>query len=350
MRCLTLAGALREVGIDVVFICRELKGNMCDLLEGNGYVVHRLSKPNKALAMDFVVSSHADWLEVPIKYDSDETRSVMRLLGPVDWLIVDNYALDASWEREMRPYAGKIMVIDDLADRPHDCDLLLDQNLYDNWESRYDGLVPDQCSKLLGPRHVLLRPEFMKARSNMRYRDGSVRRILIFFGGSDPTNETTKALEAIISLKRPDIAVDVVVGAGNPHKHDIKILCASIPNTTYHCQIGNMAELMMNADLAIGAGGSSLWERCFVGLPSIALVIAENQAETTKVVAKRGALFDMGRSVNVSLDQIVNSVRHVLKNPIELRLMGEAALKITEDVTFTSGYPLLKAIIKGANV
>ena len=142
------------------------------------------------------------------------------------------------------------MVIDDIADRPHDCDILLDQNLYQAMETRYDNLVPTACKKLIGPRYALLRSEFAVARENLRQRDGHVKRIVVFFGGVDPTNETAKALEAVRMLDRPNIAVDVVVGGANPNKRAIKSLCLKIPNVSFHCQVNNMAELMAAADLA----------------------------------------------------------------------------------------------------
>src|SRR5690606_26558309 len=132
------------------------------------------------------------------------------------------YSIDIQWELKLRTYVNRIMVIDDLANRRHDCDLLLDQNLYENMEQRYMGLVPETCKLLLGPRYALLRPEFREARKKLRPRDGTVRRILIFFGGTDPTNETLKAIEAVRLLNCSDIEVDVVVGAKNPHRDLIK--------------------------------------------------------------------------------------------------------------------------------
>jgi len=121
---------------------------------------------------------------------------------------------------------------------------------------------------------------------------------MVFFGGSDPTNETAKALEAIRMLNKPDIAVDVVVGSASPHKDKINELCAAMTNVVYHSQVENMAQLMANADLFIGGGGSTTWERCCLGLPSIILVVAQNQAETTAAVAKVGAIWNLGYSRN----------------------------------------------------
>lgn len=284
MRCLTLANELRQKKAHVSFICQELPGNMCDYIKQQGYPVHS----NAILATENKL---------------------------IDWLIVDHYSLDAQWETTMRPYIKKIMVIDDMANRKHDCDLLLDQNLYVDMESRYHDLVPQHCKQLLGPKYALLRPEFLSARKNLRKRDGSIKRILIFMGGSDPTNETAKALEAIILLNSPDIAVDVVVGASNPHKEQIKQLCASLPNSNYYCQVSNMAELMVKADLAIGAGGSTNWERCCLGLPSLVITIAENQEELTQTLHEQAYLISLGTKEKVSAKTIWQNLYDILNEP-----------------------------------
>lgn len=201
MRCLTLAGELKEAGAQIIFICRECEGNLCDLIEKQGIPVARISGELQS------------W-----EADAFQSLEALKKYGKADWLVVDHYSLDHRWEAGIRNAAEKIMVIDDLADRIHDNDLLLDQNLYEDLENRYNGLAPPHCIKLLGPRYALLRPEFRKARASLRKRDGIIRRILVSFGGSDPSNETAKALEAIGLLGKPEIAVDVVVGSSNPHR------------------------------------------------------------------------------------------------------------------------------------
>ena len=243
MRCLTLADELRQRGAVVSFVCREHPGNLIGLIEGKGYSVKRLPQPTSEYFVTSEDVAHAAWLGVPWQQDATETLAALGKMQP-EWLIVDHYALDCRWESILRPNVGRIMVIDDLADRSHDCDLLLDQNLYQNMATRYDELVPATCAKLLGPKYALLRPEFAQARNNLRQRDGRVRRILVFFGGVDPTNETEKAIHALVSIADRQFAVDVVVGGGNPHKQQIENLCAEHEGFHYHCQVDNMAELM----------------------------------------------------------------------------------------------------------
>jgi UDP-2,4-diacetamido-2,4,6-trideoxy-beta-L-altropyranose hydrolase len=150
MRCLTLADELRRHGASVTFICRDWDGHLQTHIMGKGYECVLL--PRSETAFHAEDDEYAHWLGVPIATDAAETLAVCAgLRKRVDWCITDHYAIDARWHSELRPHVGKIMVIDDIANRPHDCDLLLDQNLYDNADERYKQLVPAHCRLLLGP-------------------------------------------------------------------------------------------------------------------------------------------------------------------------------------------------------
>lgn len=203
---------------------------------------------------------------------------------------MDHYALDAGWERELRPDVGRIMVIDDLTDREHDCDLLLDQNLRDPDAPHYAGLVPRGCRLLLGPRYALLRPEFQAARARLRDRHGPARRVLVFFGGIDATNQTDKVLKAFELLRRDDLIADVVTSSRNPRADQIREQCRKMKNVHFHGDVGDMAGLMSEADLSIGAGGTAVWERCALKLPTLAWPVAENQSEQLHMLARNGAV------------------------------------------------------------
>ncbi|MFZ1640544.1 MAG: UDP-2,4-diacetamido-2,4,6-trideoxy-beta-L-altropyranose hydrolase [Candidatus Contendobacter sp.] len=325
MRCLTLAEALRERGAEVHFICRELPGHLGGVLAGKGYPVYWLPAPGADEAAIPAHTAHTAWLGVPWAVDADQTRDRLAGLPEIGWLIVDHYALDRAWESRMRPLVKRIMVIDDLADRPHECDLLLDQNLYEGMEQRYAGLLPADCRQLLGPRYALLRPEFREAREQLRQRDGVVRRILVFFGGADPSNETAKALRAIQRLERPDIAVDVVVGEANPHRAEIEALCAEWPNASFHCQVTHMAELMAKADLAIGAGGVSTWERAVLAVPSLVIAVAENQRRVAEHLAATGGCLYLGPAETVTTDHIQQLLPVLYTNYFLARAIGACA-------------------------
>ena len=315
MRCLTLADMLRAKGAEVEFICQELPGNMARIAQNQGFAVHlHLDKNWKADA-------------------SSSVAVVKQSCSTADLLVVDNYHLDFRWERMLRPYTNKLMVIDDLANRHHDCDVLLDQNFYLDMASRYAGLVPDDCRSFLGPAYVLLRKEFRQERKNLRKRDGNVNKILVFFGGSDSTNETVKTLQAIEKIQRDsrEFVCNIVAGAANSHLAQINELCSALANVRLHIQTNNMAQLMNEADLAIGAGGTATWERCYLGLPTITVIIAENQAETTNAVATTGAILNLGWYHSVDEQTIIDAVLNLAANPSELKKMSANALQIISE-------------------
>lgn len=308
MRCLTLAVVLRELGAEIVFVSRDVPGNCCGIIQEKGFNVIRLAGGESFDAVQ----------------DAELTAGAMG--GKADWLIVDHYGISSEWELRLRPLAGQIMVIDDLADRPHDCDALIDQNLFDDMPRRYDGLTPPGCQLFLGPRYALLRDEFISARQTLRERDGIVRRILLFFGGSDPTNETEKALQAINQPAYKNLLVDVVVGSSNPNGDRIRGLCADMPNVTFHYQISNMAELMVHADLTIGAGGSTTWERCFLGLPTIIVIVADNQDVPARATESAGLAWLAGLSTEVTVSSFAAAVSMALSHPDELAGIAKRCL------------------------
>lgn len=346
MRCLTLAENLKENGACITFICRDVEGSLVHLVQQAGYNVEILM-PEKEPVLITDKVPHALWLETTWDKDVKQTIDVFRRLNShADWLIVDHYSLDHRWESAVRAYTKKIMVIDDLADRVHDCDVLLDQNLYKQMEGRYQGLVPDYCQKLLGPEFALLRPEFLEVRKNLKKRDESITRILVFYGGSDITDETSKALDAIKSIEIPSIKIDVVVGKTNPYKSQIEQICSEIPNTTYYCQVNNMAELMAAADLAIGAGGTATWERCFLGLPSIVTVIAENQVTTVEAVAERKAIINLGWHSDVTVKTIAEVLTKTVNNPEMNSEMVQNAFEIMKNRHLYGSAPAAELLLQ----
>lgn len=309
MRCLTLASKLQEGGASIHFICKVLPGNLIDYIRDKGYHVEEITNE---------MIDHK-WTQRIF-----ESKNI-----DVDLLVVDHYGLDIVWETKMRPYVKKIMVIDDLADREHDCDILLDQNFYLNLKQRYINIVPVGCQLLLGPNYALLRDEFLSAFRSMKSRSGKVNRIFIFFGGSDPTNETEKTVHAIIPLiGKYNLHIDVVVGIANQNKKRIEVLCRENSNIHFYCQVKNIAELMSQADLSIGAGGSTTWERCFLRLPSLSVIVADNQRELTKAVATMGATMNLGESKDLLISHIQDNVVKCLKNPELIKTISQNCQKI----------------------
>ena len=327
MRCLTLADYLRQTGAEIHFVCRDHTGNLGSLLKDKAFelsVLPSTGRRNTLPSQDD--RGYANWLGVDWKTDAEQTRSaISRLHLQPDWLVIDHYALDYRWEETLSSQTGAVFVIDDLANRRHNCSVLLDHNLSLQGETRYRNLVPAECRLLCGPSYALLRPEFEVAASNLRERDGTVRRILIFFGGVDAAGMTLKACEAVVACGREDLLVDVVVGVANPRREEIREQCESHPVLRYHDQVCNMAELMAAADLAIGAGGTTTWERAFLGLPTITIPVAENQVPSTEAMADAGAIWNLGFHEAVGVDTIVSALRRVLGDPAEVRSVGDRA-------------------------
>lgn len=320
MRCLTLARQCRKDGSEVRFVCRPAAGDLCDEIRSCGFQVCLLAEGPVPL-----VGRGADSFEVA---DAAQTAAQLKA-DKTDWLVVDHYQLGIEWERRLSSMASRVMVIDDLANRRHCCDLLLDQNYYDAADKRYERLVPETCRQLLGPQYALLRDEFYQPDPPHRVFPGADRlRLLIFFGGSDATDETGKSLDALSSLPDLDLDVDVVVGAGNPRKKIIELRCNSMSNVNYHCQVENMAELMARADLALAAGGSTTWERCFLGLPALTVIVAENQRETTETLARQGAIDCLGWAEQVSAADIAVSVKKYYDNVDQLEAMSRKARQV----------------------
>ena len=261
--------------------------------------------------------------------DAEETTRALEDFVP-SWLVVDHYAIDARWERKLRAHSTvQIMVIDGIANRSHDCDLLLDQTYSPAGALRWDGLVPASCQRLVGPQFALLRPEFVSAQRNLRRRDGRVRRIFVAFGGVDEPNATALALDAIAELARPDLAVDVVVGAANPHLRQLQERCLAVDNVHLHVQVFGVAELMARADLAISAGGGLLLEQCFMQLPSIVVSIAANQIRPARALHELGAVLYVGdfstAQPEVTAQSIGESLLQLLSAPERLLHMQAIA-------------------------
>jgi len=326
MRCLTLAEELKNKGAEVGFICRDLPGNLTSFIRSKKYDVYLLPAVNESSdSSGENKSKYSEWLGVSSECDAAETRSKLLSIGCVDWLIVDHYALDEDWEMIQRDAVGNIFVIDDLADRAHDCNLLLDQNFYAEMEDRYVNLIPAECKQLLGPKYTLLRKEFRDVRSQMQKRQSEVSRIFIFFGGVDATNMTSKVLDVITNIELDAINFDVVIGSANPHREYIERLCLKNKNITLHIQVNNMAQLMSEADLCIGSGGTVTWERCCLGLPAMAFSVAENQKLLLQDSAKAGLVYAPDVDAPSS-DEIRYHLKALLQNPYLRELIGQTGL------------------------
>ena len=315
MRCLTLADTLKVQGAQICFICRRLPEYLQSLLLDRGYdfVALECSKSETC------VVEQVDFPWLGVSQENDARDSIFAISDRTwDWLIIDHYALDSRWEKMLRPYAESIMVIDDLANRYHDCDVLLDQNYSKEGLGRYSGLVPDVCRLLCGPNYALLRPEYIEYRKELRIRDGKIRKILVFFGGSDPQNMTGMALEALNHPNLKHLKIDVVIGSSNPHFKSIEQQARHRSLVTLHAPRPHLADLMANADLALGAGGATTWERMCLGLPAVVVSMADNQLPGTEALATAQLTYYLGQSSELTHESISTAVIELTAKAKEL--------------------------------
>ncbi|NML86969.1 UDP-2,4-diacetamido-2,4,6-trideoxy-beta-L-altropyranose hydrolase [Polaromonas sp.] len=327
MRCLTLADALKAQGADCHFISREHPGHLLEVIRQRGYKVNSLVAPVQPAqeAIKKIVKEapsqqrepvHAAWLGSTWQNDAQETAAILASLQP-DWLVVDHYALDQRWEEALAPHYRQLLVIDDLADRPHRCDLILDQNLGSQPE-HYSSLVPAHCQVLTGPHYALLRPEFAALRPyslQRRQAQPALRQLLITMGGVDQPNATGKVLQALKTCALPaDCRITVVMGLTAPWLQNVRELAAQMPwPTEVVVNVSDMAQRMADSDLAIGAAGSTSWERCCLGLPTLMVVLAENQQPSAQALeaahAARliGGVSDIATQLPLAAAELIDS-------------------------------------------
>jgi len=322
MRCLTLARVLKENGADVKFICRKHEGNLIDKIHSSGFNVNELEVLERIEVNDKL--AHSYWLGATQQQDSDDCIEILKA-EKIDWLIVDHYALDELWQKRLKPYYKKLMVIDDLADRKHRCDILLDQT-FGRQQEDYLPLIPEYCELLLGSQYALLRPEFAEWRgfSLGRRSKPEFKQLLINMGGVDIDNVTENVLDKLKLCNLPsDINITVVMGGSAPYLESVKSKATKLPyKTKVKTDVDNMAEIMANSDIAIGAAGATTWERCCLGLPTIQIVIARNQQFLAETLACQNI---------VKLAKKANETIFLLESSSEwMESVGNLALEICD--------------------
>ena len=332
MRCLTLANALRDKGAECRFVCREHPGNLIDYLRRHGFDVVSLPIADSKVESsetDTKQLAHARWLGSDWATDAAQTKIGVGEKA-ADWLIVDHYALDDRWENALRSIYRKLMAIDDLADRVHACDVLLDQNLVENVNTRYKDKVPEPCTCLIGPEYALLRPEFnaLRLATLARRETPELNRLLVFLGGSDEENETSKVVDGIKQANRKWQHIDIVVGQCFPAIETLKRDMADFTSATLHVQTSDMALLMAAADLAITAGGSVTWEKCTLGLPSLVVIQGDNQHPIATKMHECGAQITLGLASELTPAAYAHYLDSVQLD--ELKFMTQSAAAICD--------------------
>ncbi len=320
MRCLTLAESLRESGAQLHFICRDHQGNIIDMLKQKALPVTVLPAPiitNTSGGEDFAGASQ--------QQDAKESIAALNKEIP-DWLVVDHYGLGIEWEQQIRPHVKQLMVLDDFPNRRHDCDLLLDQNYSPDSAQLYHQFVPETCKLLLGSQYTLLQKEFSSMRQQLKPRNHQVKRVLVFFTAGNDQGETLKAMKGIELFGQAD-RVDVVVGQSNPDNPEIIQKCQEL-NWQYHCQVNYMPELIAEADLVIGGGGSSNWERCALGVPALVTILAENQAPIAHALDQAGIIDNLGWNTGLQPSDYEKALKNITSQ--HLAEMSEKAFKLVD--------------------
>lgn len=317
MRCLTLAKMLKQTDrVRILFFCRTVPGNVNQAILDAGFELVEMRAPRADVGGSLF---HSSWLGASQQEDAGELLALAKSLGihRFDHLIVDHYAIDSTWQQMLRPFSCKIMVIDDLGDREHDCDILLDQT-FNCQNEKYRPLVPAHCRLLLGTEFALLRTEFQCESAAIRQRRAraDIRHILVMFGGSDPDNLSLNTLQ--ILSRRPELEkVSVIMGRSSLHYEAVVNYCRDNPKLHCYHAPKHIAKLMISADLAVGAAGTTAWERCACGLPSVAVIQAENQRQISHELAEVGVMTcleidEMMTGLEPQIDNWQNDSAHYL--------------------------------------
>ena len=293
MRCLALAQTWQKVGLESFFVVSTELGEWQNRLRQEGISIHPLSASAGS------------------SEDRVETIALAKHLGAA-WLVVDNYHFDAQYQQQVKAAGLKLLFIDDYGHAEHYyADIVLNQNICAD-ESLY--LHRESYTQLLlGCRYVLLRQEFLQWQKWQRKIPGVAKKILVTLGGGDPDNVTFKVIKALQQIELQGLESIVIVGGSNPHYKQLQAAVQkSLAPISLKQNVANMPELMAWADIAIAAGGSTNWELAFMGLPSIIIVLAENQRKIAEELFRLGLAIGLGWHQDVSVEIIKRKLVHLL--------------------------------------
>ncbi|SDS62222.1 UDP-2,4-diacetamido-2,4,6-trideoxy-beta-L-altropyranose hydrolase [Pseudomonas granadensis] len=318
-RCLTLARVLKQQGSHVAFACRRLPGHRLDALNAEGFETYALPERYRDEDPLQAIESMLPW-----QFDIDALGQLLDGQAEFDWIIVDHYGLDHHWQTAARRWAHRIAAVDDLATRRYSVDLLLNQNL-SGLSENYAPLLPAGCRTLLGPRYAMLREEFDCAAIEIK---PTARRVLVNFGGFDAAMQTHHAMLALADFN--ELQVDFVAGADNPAWGQMQTLAETRPNWRLHSFVSDFYQRMTEADLFIGAGGGTSWERAALGLPTICIAVSNNQQANGEVMAAAGAHVFLGAREQVSVEQLRDAVGFVGNNFFLRQSLAERSRQLVD--------------------
>lgn len=320
-RTLALADALRQRGNRVRFAMRAQASLMCETVRAHGHEVDMLREPDPGITCD--------------RDDAEghDATAVLALLArmPADIVIVDHYHLGQAWEERIGAHVATVLAIDDLG-RTHSSTMVLDSGFGSRVAERYVGKLAEGCVRLFGSDYALLAPVYGAAAMRRRVRDGRIRRGVVFFGGADATGETEKVLACLHAPAFAHWEVDVVSLATGARWTQLARMARSRPHTRLHGMLPHLADLYESADLAIGAGGVSTWERLACGVPSLVTIITPNQRELTHALARCGAIHVAGEASDMTparYDEVIRQLPQPLPPPT-VAVDGRGADRVAE--------------------
>ena len=327
-RCLTLANILKDRGCKVTFCLIDISNSLNNKIVDLGHDL-KLLPTNKILNK---YHPEEEWVKKDQINDCEMAIDVCQSF--YDLVIIDHYGLSIFWEKHSKKFAKKILVIDDLLTRKHKCDFFLNQNL--GFEiSDYNLLINNSCISFFGPQYAILREEFTKSKdSSLRRKESKTKnKIMISMGGADVDNVTKKILQIIGKLNlQTSFEIDVILGSANPWIKEVALFLKELKvNTKLHIDTQEISQIMSESDIAIGAGGSTSWERCCLGLPSIIISLAENQIAISKSLHACGAaLYIGGLNQNNFDSKLVNAINTLLTDSILYEKMSRKSASIVD--------------------
>tara|TARA_Y100000816_G_scaffold1913_1_gene1081 strand:+ start:29216 stop:30286 length:1071 start_codon:yes stop_codon:yes gene_type:complete len=310
IRCLRIANKLRDKSADCSFICKELSGSLIKLIKDQGFKVFLLSQeikmPNKNSSI--IVDKLFNW-----KTDALQTAEILKNLQ-TNTLIVDHYGIDKKWEDYQKPYCKKIMAIDDLDNRKHSVDIILDQNLFPNIQKRYLKNSNKNCRKFIGLEYAFLDPNFIKKRKFIRRQKKEVSKIFIYLGNTGSSNILRRILKVFIDNSLNKFKIEVIFTGDAEEKNKIINLSRNHKFIKILDTQPNLADIMSSADLSIGAGGLTTWERIYLGLPSAVITVADNQKECSEYLNSLGLIWLIGHHDQIDDNKITDDIKKILSS------------------------------------
>ena len=325
VRCMTLADILKQAGHFITFACRADAGPLLALIEDKGFNLFIMPAPDAP-----PVKTEEIWSETTQAADFHLCRDLLKDQS-FDWIILDHYGLSRPWEALARAVTHKIMVIDDLANRPHDCDFLLDQNEYADKNARYNGFLPSACQTFLGAEFALMREEFYDARRHLKPIPATIKKMMILMGSTDYHGLTLRLMNLLVpQLGNGQLEVHVVTGVNNRDKDSIQALASERPAFKLHINHQKISDLMLDTDLAFGAGGTATWEMCCLGVPLLLLTFADNQIQVARDGDRIGFARYLGHYDTLDDAKILSAVNELSRDPAQRQNMREISCNLTD--------------------